>query len=328
MSKSRVASKCVIIIPNWNGADFLYSCLESLVNQTMKADVLVVDNGSVDNSVEIIRSSFPNVRVLEFSNNAGFAGGVNRGIRHAIKHGYDYVALFNNDAVADKNWIKELVETADKHKPAGIVTGKFMLYDKIHIDSTGDQCSTRGMPFPRGRNRKDEGQFDTLEPVFGATGGASLYKIGMLKQIGLFDEKFFAYYEDVDLSFRANLADWGVLYTPKALAFHRLSGTSSKLGDFARFHSIKNFWMLYFKNMPGVLCIKYLPLFMLQFSRMCFGLLRDKKIFILLKGLLYILVLAPHTLMSRIVIQKNRKVSIAKIDKILYHAKPPKIPNL
>lgn len=181
--------KVAVVIPNWNGADFIGKCLESLINQTLKARIVVVENGSDDDSVSIIKHFEPDVELLAFPDNAGFAGGVNRGIQSVINE-VDFVALFNNDALANPNWLKHLVAAAQNHPEAGIITGKFLRMDKKHLDSTGDLYSTHAMPFPRGRNQKDTGQYDTAEYVFGATGGASLYRTSMLKEVGLSFDSF------------------------------------------------------------------------------------------------------------------------------------------
>lgn len=320
--------KIFVVIPNWNGADYVDSCLSSLTKQTKKHQIIVVDNGSVDRSVEIINKRFGSVELIELATNTGFAGGVNRGMQLAIDHGADLIALFNNDAVADKEWLKHLVGAAEKHPEAGIITGKFMRFDKKHIDSTGDQYSTIAMPFPRGRNQKDIGQFDTAGYVFGATGGASLYRADMLKSIGLFDEEFFAYFEDVDISYRAQLAGWRVWYEPKARAYHHVGGTSSKLGDFARYHTIKNFFMLYAKNMPAKLYWKYGPNFLYQALRLMAGSILRGKGLVFFKGFLKAFSNTPHLIRERRRIQKNKKVTTRYIDSILYHGRPPKIPTI
>lgn len=321
-------TKVVVVIPNWNGADFIAECLMSLSKQTCSHDVVIVENGSKDNSISIIEANFPNVKILKFDDNAGFAGGVNRGIRPALDAGYEFIALFNNDAFADKDWLKELVQAAGKHPDAGIVTGKFMRMDKKHIDSTGDNYSIWGMPFPRGRNEADEGQFDTGEYVFSGTGGASLYSASMLKQIGLFDEEFFAYYEDVDISFRAQLAGWKVWYQPTAVAYHHVSGTSSKLGDFSRYHATKNFFMLYVKNMPTRLNLKYGPLFLIQSARLLASATLKGAGLVYIRGAMKALANTPHLISERKRIQKSRKVNTKDIDKLLYKNRPPKIPIL
>ena len=320
--------KVCIVVPNWNGEDFIAKCLSSLVQQTQKCQIIVVDNGSTDNSVEIINKKFPKVDLIELDENRGFSGGVNKGIQKAIKENFEYIALFNNDAIASKDWLKNLVNDAKKHKNVGIITGKLLHIDKKHIDSTGDMYSVYGMPFPRGRNELDKGQYDKAEEVFGATGGASLYKTKMLKQIGLFDEDFFAYFEDVDISFRAQLAGWNVWYEPKAIAYHHIGGTSAKMGSFARYHSIKNFVLLYNKNMPGWLYWKYKPLFLWQLARIKLGCVRDKQFRVFLRAFGKSVTLMPSTLAKRSKIQQERTVSSAYIQKLLYRGRPPKIPKL
>jgi GT2 family glycosyltransferase len=320
--------KVYLVVLNWNGKDFIEDCLDSLQKQTYPAEIIVVDNGSTDGSLETIEQKYSDIYLIKEPKNRGFAGGVNIGIKHAIRKGADAVALFNNDAVADKEWLVELVKTLGNKPGAGIVTSKLMRTDKKHFDSTGDFYSTRGIPFPRGRNRVDKGQYDQPENVFGASGGASLYRCSALKDIGLFDEKFFAYYEDVDISFRAQLAGWRVYYQPRAVAYHKLSGTSSKLGNFAHFHSNKNFYYLYLKNMPGRLFIKFLPLFFYQALRSAASSVIHLRILSYLKAMFFVIIYTPAVLLDRRRIQKSRKVSVDYIESLLSRPKPPIIPQL
>lgn len=317
--------KVFVVIPNWNGADLISECLESLREQTQAAEIVVIDNGSTDDSVYIIEEQFPEVTLIKLHKNTGFAGGVNIGIKYAIDNGADAVALFNNDADADKNWLKKLVSTM-KSSGAGIVSCKLMRDDKKHFDSTGDFYSVSGIAFPRGRNQVDTGQYDKVEEVFGASGGASLYSATMLKEIGLFDERFFAYFEDVDISFRARLAGWKVFYQPEAIAYHHVGATSSKLGNFTRYHSIKNFLMLYTKNMPARLYWKYLPHFLYQFLRTTARSVLDLKPHIWLKSVGAFLIFLPDLLWERRQIQRNRRLPSSEADKLLYKNRPPKIP--
>jgi GT2 family glycosyltransferase len=318
--------KTAIVVPNWNGADFIGPCLQSLLVQTSDPLVIVVDNGSVDESVELIEKGFPGVHLIKLPKNRGFAGGVNAGIKYALEQGADAVALFNNDAVADENWLKELTRELKKNTDVGIVTGKLMRSDKKHIDSTGDYYSTWGIPFPRGRNQVDTGQYEDVEQVFGASGGASLYRSKMFKNVGLFDEKFFAYYEDVDISFRARLAGWEIIYTPKAVAYHDVSATSSRLGDFTRYHSVKNFLMLYTKNMPVKLYWKYLPYFLYQFARTTARSFIDLKPHIWLKSVAVFVSYLPELIDERHQIQNDRAITVAEVESLIYTERPPKIP--
>lgn len=321
--------KIAVVIPNWNGEDYIEACLASLESQSLKPHIIVVENGSIDSSIKIIESKFKDVELLKFKDNAGFAGGVNRGIRKALKDDYEYVALFNNDAVASKNWLKLLIQAADAHSEVGIVTGKFMHMDKKHIDSTGDIYTAWGMPFPRGRNQVDNGQFDTPEYVFGATGGASLYRSSTLNHIGLFDEDFFAYFEDIDISFRAQLADWKVWYEPSAIAYHHLSGTSSKLGSFSRYHSIKNFYLVWLKNIPWQLLLLYSPLIVLQSLRLfATSLIKARAPLLFVKSKWAVIRLLPSVVKKRKQIQCSRKVSLGYINSILPKSFPPIIKKI
>lgn len=316
-----------VVIPNWNGADLLADCLDSLKTQTQEHTAIVVDNGSVDNSIELIEANYPDVVLLKNSKNLGFAGGVNTGIRYALESKADAIALFNNDAVADKDWLKNLVHAITTTN-AGIVTCKLMRSDKKYFDSTGDFYSVYGIGFPRGRNQEDSGQYDQAEEVFGASGGASLYSAKMLKKIGLFDERFFAYFEDVDISFRAQLADWKVLYEPSSVAYHHVSATSSKLGNFSRYHSIKNFLIIYTKNMPAKLYWKYLPKYLYQFMRTTARSTINFQLHIWLKALIVFLAYLPSILKDRFDIQRSRQLSVSEVDALLYKKRPPVIPDL
>lgn len=316
-----------VVIPNWNEADLLEKCLLSLSKQSIRHSVVVVDNGSVDNSLEIIKK-FPKVHLIKNPKNLGFTGGVNPGIKYALQNGAESIALLNNDAVVDEKWLESLASGLKKNKKTGIVTSKILRINRKYLDSTGEFYSIYGIPFPRGRNEFDKNQFDNKTTIFAASGGASLYRSEMLLEIGLFDDRFFAYYEDVDLSFRAQLAGWRVIYQPDAKAYHSVGATSSKMGDFARYHSIKNFLILYTKDMPGYLYFKYLPYFLYQFTRTIISSITKGQIIILFRAYTKFLVLLPGIVKDRIIIQSRKKVSIRHIDQMLYKTKPSKAPKI
>ncbi len=302
-----------IVVPNWNGEALLDDCLRSLMRQSKRAQIIVVDNGSSDNSVDLIKTRYPAVTVLQLDTNYGFTGGVNRGIELAIDLGCSFIALFNNDAVADKDWLKELFVVMSKQPHTGIVTGKLLKIDKEHLDSTGEFIRKNSMPYSRGRNEVDNNQYEKAGQVFAASGGASLYRTKMLRQIGLFDEDFFAYFEDVDISFRAQLMGWHVYYQPSARAFHHIGKTSDRLGSFRRYHSVKNYVLLYNKNMPGYLYWKYKPRFFVQLLRMGIGSLRDREFSTYLRAFIKSFFLLPSTLSKRRSIQRHRVVETAGI---------------
>lgn len=320
--------KLYVVVPNWNGEDFLQQCIDSLLAQNQACEILVVENGSVDMSDEILATYGNKITVLKQKNNLGFAGGVNIGINYAIENGADYVALFNNDAVADENWLQNLVNTASVNPVIGIVACKFLHEGDNKLDSTGDFYTIFGLPYPRGRNEVETGQYDNKTTIFGATGGASLYSAKMLTEIGLFDEDFFAYYEDVDISFRAQLAGYKVVYEPTAVAYHHIGGTSGKISGFTSYQTGKNFWFMYIKNMPGKLFWKYILLAKYWYLRMLLARLVKGGFIPFIKGYFAFIVLLPKKLKERHKIQKNRKVSVGYIDSMLIHSRPPKPPRV
>ena len=319
--------KLFVVVPNWNGEDFLQQCIDSLLTQKQACNIIVVENGSVDSSDEILASYGNKIKVLKQRKNLGFDGGVNVGINYALKNNADYIALLNNDAIVPKDWLVHLVQALESDGDIGIVTSKILHFNENKLDSTGDFYTIYGLPFPRGRNQTDSGQFDKNTEIFGASGGASLYRATMLRQIGIFDEDFFAYYEDVDISFRAQLAGWKVRYQPLAKVYHHINGTSSKISGFATYHSAKNFWFMYVKNMPGILFWKYLLLASYWYCRMFTARLVKGGFWPFFKGWLAGLILLPKKLGERRQIQKNRKVTVKYIDSILVHARPPKPPK-
>jgi GT2 family glycosyltransferase len=326
-------TKICVVIPNWNGADMLDECLDGLLAQTLAHTVIVVDQGSTDGSERLVREKHPEVQLLVFRDNAGFDGGVNRGIRPAMEQGFEYIALLNNDAVPDKYWLERLVKRADDETTAGIVQSKIRHLDDNRLDSTGDFYSIWALPFPRGRGEADAGQYDTpqLQELFSASAGATLYRARMLREIGIFDERFFAYFEDVDISFRAHLAGWRVLYEPSAVVRHKVNATSDRMGkktgdrpsSFARFHTIKNFHFVYTKNMPGWLYWKYLPRYWASWAMMLASDASRGLVLANLRANLLALVYLPAMLVSRYKIQSARKVSLSVIDGMLYPGMPP-----
>lgn len=314
--------KIAVVVPNWNGADSLEKCLDSLQAQTIKAAIVVVDNGSNDRSLELLKK-YPEVHLIRHSHNRGFAGGVNPGCRWAIEHEYDYVATFNNDARASTHWLEKLYDTLMTKPGTGIAASKILNADGSSLDSTGEYYTIWGLPYPRGRGETDLAKYDQQTEIFAASGGASLYRASMLKEIGLFDEAFFAYYEDVDLSFRAQLAGWKVAYVPAAIAYHQIGATSSRLRGFTTYQTLKNLSLLLIKNVPSRyfwLIWRRLTLAELLF----FGraVLRGHA-WSALKARFRSLWLIPSTLRKRRQIQGSKKVSDKYIWSMMVHDLPP-----
>ncbi len=320
--------KTGIVVLNWNGKDSITACLDSLLSQSIDLKIILVDNGSVDGSLEFIKDHYTDIELIINPINVGFAAGVNQGINKAIELGMEFVALLNNDAVADKSWLGNLVKSLDDNKSVGIATCKFISLDKSFLDSTGDLYTIWGLPYPRGRKEPVSSAYDSLVDIFGASGGASLYRVSMLKEIGLFDNDFFAYYEDVDISFRAQLAGWKVKFVPNALAYHQIGATSSKIKGFTTYQTIKNLPWVVTKDVPIGLMFMILPRFLLAYFSFIFSAVARGQGSYALKGLFMSLVLMPKKLLQRYNIQSTKKVSTSYINSILVHDLPPNATKL
>jgi hypothetical protein len=230
-----------VIIVNWNGRDALECCLRSLEADAFAAEateLIVVDNGSSDGSVELLERVFPSARVIRNAENVGFAPAVNQGIRNARG---EYVALVNNDVVATGGWLEELKRAldADPCRWAAAAQMRY-LHQPGRINSAGFLVDLAG----RARDRND-GMPASAEPsepieVFGASGGAVLIRRSVIDEIGSFDEQYFAYLEDVDLAWRARRAGYTCIYVPAAVVLHEHSATSNRVKGLKTYLSVRN----------------------------------------------------------------------------------------
>jgi GT2 family glycosyltransferase len=240
---NRVPGLVSVVVVNWNGLPHVVECVESLVRQSYREiELVLVDNGSTDGSREWLRSvSHERVRRVELDRNTGFAPGVNAGIR--VSTG-EFVALLNNDAVADAGWISALVAAASD-PPVGMVATKILFYDRRDtIDKTGHLFYPDGLNRGRGAGEIDSGQFDSDPEILFPDGCAALYRGTMLDEVGLFDEQFFAYGDDADLGLRARWCGWVCAYAPAARVYHLHSRTLGKYSPRKAFLVERNrFWV-------------------------------------------------------------------------------------
>jgi GT2 family glycosyltransferase len=319
MNKSSVA----VIVLNWNDADLLPKSVGSLLKQSVKCDVIVVDNASTDDSRKVIESFGNKVTTLWNTKNKGFAGGVNTGIRYALQEKYEYIALLNNDAVADKDWVKHLVDVLKSSQDLGSVTCSLLNKDGKKYDSTGDYYTTWGLPYPRGRGESVTGQFDDDLDIMAASGGASMFKAGFFKDVGLYDEDFFAYYEDVDLGLRGQLKGWKSRFVPKAKVFHATGSTSSRVKGFTTYQTLKNLPWIIIKNVPLSLLFTIIPRFILAYSGFIVSAIQRKQLKYALKGMLVGIIYTPKKMWQRLNIQGSKKISADDFSKLLVRDLPP-----
>ncbi len=301
-------SACVII-PNYNGAHLLPTCLESLRRQTFRAfQTVVVDNASSDDSVALVRKRFPEVTLIQLPRNFVFAGAVNEGIRRTKA---EMVVLLNNDTEADERWLAELATAFVAHPEYGWFASKLLLFDRRNvIHSAGDFYGVDGIPGNRGVWQEDRGQYDTPGEVFGACGGAAAYRRSMLADVGLFDEDLIGYCEDVDLNLRARLAGYRCYFVPTARVYHRLSATGG--GPRASYLCGRNFILVLVKDAPPQMLRRYWPRILaaqLRFAAHSLRHVREPAARARLRGQLAALPALPRFLAKRHLVQRTRRVS-------------------
>ena len=247
-----------VVIPNFNGIAFLDSVLASLEGQTLNNfEVILVDNGSTDGSCSFVTANYPWVHLIELSENFGFCGAVNAGIRAAKA---PYVLLLNNDTEVKEDFVEEMLAAIKRHKNAFSCGARMVQYhDRDKLDDVGNYYCALGWSFARGRG-KDIHAYETEDRIFSACAGAAIYRKKILEKIGYFDEEHFAYLEDTDIGYRARIYGYENWYAPKAIVYHVGSGTSgSRYNQFKTRYSSRNNIYLIYKNMPLLQIILNLP---------------------------------------------------------------------
>lgn len=249
-----------VIIPNYNGAALLPTCLDALRAQTRRDfAVTVVDDGSGDGSLTLLAEAYPEVRVVRMARNSGLAAAVNAGIAATAA---PVVVLLNNDTEADSSWLAELVGALERRPAYAFAASKLLLFDRRdHIHSAGDYYRPDGEPGSRGVWERDVGQYDAVSEVFGPCAGAAAYRRAALEALAeggrVFDEDLVMYCEDVDLNLRARRRGLRTLFVPTAVVYHKLSATGG--GSLASYYCGRNFALVWVKNMPGPLARRHWP---------------------------------------------------------------------
>jgi GT2 family glycosyltransferase len=282
-----------IVIPVWNGRRWLDGCLASIERQTDSAhEVIAVDNGSTDGSVEHLRSAHPHVTVLELGANTGFAHAVNQGIRAASA---EYVAVLNTDVVLDPDWTERMARALRADPHAAAVACKMVELDSPdRIYDAGDVLRRDGACEQRGRFGYDDGRFNEPGQVFGACAGAALYRRQAVLSVGGFDERYFAYLEDVDLALALRVAGWRCLYEP-AVARHAGEGSSSHLPGGHRRLVTRNSVLLVAKWFPA----RWLPLVAYRQLGWAWHALRERRLGAHLRALAEAVPMLPDALRAR-----------------------------
>ncbi len=288
-----------VAIPNYNGARHLENCLRALLNQTYpRIEILVADNGSADESVQIVERTAPLATFLRLSRNRGFSGAVNEGIRMARG---EWVAVLNNDTEADPGWLAECMAAAERHPRAAFLASRILEFDdRNRIFSAGDCFLRAGVGYRRGQERLDCEEFHSETEIFSACGCAALYRRTALEERGGFDESFFAYLEDVELGVRLRIAGHAGWYVPTAVVYHHGGATSG--GEFSPLAvrlRTRNAILLIMKSLPGRIVLRCaLPVIFTQAFWLA-RVLRHFRLWSYLRGLIGVLPRTAEMLRAR-----------------------------
>ena len=335
MNRKNKSPNFSVIIPNYNGSDFIIDCLTSLIINVQKCpqskfEVIIVDNASTDNSLQLAKSFlnksslYLSSNIYHLKSNLGFAGAVNYGINHSQ---YEYIVLLNNDLILESNWFAIVSQTINQNNNSQIVTfcGTVLNKDGTKFESQGLQFFPHGQCLNISNNQPfNKTKISDLRSkilIWGASAALVVYQKDALQKIGLFDPDFFAYEEDVDVAYRLQRFGYQTLYIPSAISYHLGGGTSRKMGNFRYRMDAKNWIYLIIKNYSNSEIIKnFLPIFIERLRNLS-GLIKNtikiyhlKSIWILPKDLIKtygeVLVKLPKMLQKRHQIQKLLKSSI------------------
>jgi len=316
-------------IINYHDYSHLPLCLDSVKRQSLRADrVILLDNQSDPHKIESIARAYPEVDLLAMQENLGYSGGGNRIIRQA--DGYEYVLLLNPDAVLDPRCVEEMVRAMESTPGAGAVGGKLLLGGPPSdgatgekapplLDSTGHLIFRNRRVIDRGHGEEDVGRYDRPEQVFSVCGAAVLFRRAMLEEVRIdqeyFDEDFFAYKEDVDICWRAQLLGWSSLYTPAATAYHlrgwKRRDDRRRVPWARKYHSFKNHYLMMIKNeIPALFWRDFLPIIWLGVRAVAYVSLVEPTLW---KSMLDLRKYWPKAMHKRSVIMSRRRASAQRM---------------
>ena len=274
----KLAKKVSIIIVNWNGLHHLKKCMPALSKITYpNYEVILVDNASTkDKSVEYIKRYYPKIKLVLSKENTGFSGGNNIGYKNVTG---EYVLFLNNDTEVNIDFLDKLVEKIEEDDKVGGVQSKIrsMVFPS-KLDSVGAFLTNTGFLYHLGYLQKDKKEYDKITNLYTAKGACMLFRKDVIDKVGLFDDKFFAYFEETDFCHRVWLAGYTIQYAPKSVIYHQIGGTSNNMPNaFIQFHSFKNRINSYLKNLGTAELWKILPTHIILCEVAAFGFIIRKR---------------------------------------------------
>jgi len=313
MAGPRVMSGIAVVIVNWNAGDLLARCLRAVSRQTLRPDrVIVADNASNDDSLQGLQDVVPGIEILRFGENLGFAAANNRAIEQI--NDCRWVALLNPDTEPEPDWLDKLARAAEANPGTSYFASLLLMHaDRERVDGAGDSYHVSGLAWRRchsvllAKNR--------LEPreVFSPCAAGALYRVDALRSVDGFEESFFCYFEDVDLSFRLRLQGHHCLFVPDSIVYHVGSGTTGVDSDFSVYHGHRNLVWTFFRNMPTALLLLYLPYHLLMNVVALLWYASRGRGRVLVRSKIDALRGLPRALAQRRHIQERRKVSAISI---------------
>lgn len=312
--QERDQPRLTVTIPNYNGRPLLEEMLPSLERQTLKGfEIVVVDDCSEDDSLAYLAAHWPQVQVVRQQQRCGVSAAMNACLKAADS---ELVGLFNNDMELDPSCLAELIGELDRHPGVGSVTPKMLDFtDRGVLDGAGDLLTWRGGGRRRGHGDQDVGQYDAPEEVFGPCGGAALYRRSVLEAVGGFDEDYFAYYEDIDWAFRAQLAGVPCRYVPTAVLYHRGSATLGRgMTDSNGYLLWRNPVWLIVKCYPLPALIRHAPSLLRGQAGNLYCALRERRLRAWMRAIGDALIGLPAALRKRRKVQRARAISVAQLE--------------
>ena len=249
-------TKVAVVILNYNGQKFLETFLPSVVENNDGYEIIIADNASTDNSIDFLKSNYSNIKVIQLTNNEGFAGGYNNALQ---KIEAEYYVLLNSDVEVSSNWTKPIIDLMDNNTSIAACQPKIRSYhQKTHFEyagAAGGYIDWLGYPFCRGRvfdsYEQDLGQYDDTKEVFWATGACMFVRAKVFHDLGGFDTHFFAHMEEIDLCWRMKNAGYKVMYSSVSMVYHVGGGTLHKSNPRKTFLNYRNGLAMLYKNLPS-----------------------------------------------------------------------------
>jgi GT2 family glycosyltransferase len=311
------APRVSVIIPTWNGCELLRAALGSLRLQTFSDfESVVVDNGSRDGTVAMLEAEFPDVVVVRFAENRGFAVAANAGVRASRGR---YLVLLNNDVEAEPKWLEAIVGVLDAKREVGSVASKMVtLRDPGVIDSAGAAMGL--FAYDIGRGEPDGPRFAAGREILCPCAGAGAYRREVFESVGQFDEAFFAWFEDVELGIRAQLAGFRCWYEPSARVRHHGHATASQLSTPKTVYTVRNALLLFLQTMPLRRLLPWAPVMLVwPFLDPIFS---GRSARATITGWLRFWALLPHALGARRRNYAARRVPVSRVTELLEDARP------